>query len=272
VKWISSTLDLFGAALRDGARAYGRGLVGALGLLIGGAFLALISKVLDPVVASGGAAGRFLFGFLFATLTAYVVGAYLATVQAALDARKPLGPSILKEAIGHYFSETISVMFWLWITSFVVSILLPGMLGAIFWFVAAILLNPIPELIYNGRRPAPGIFEDSARWIWSNWPEWLVPQFLAALVVGAVLPQLASIVGPWGGTSFGFLSGIVALTEQTASQALARGSPLWRVLLEALLVPLIVHAVMVFRGALFRKLGSGSRRSRAWRARFDRTP
>jgi hypothetical protein len=34
-------------------------------------------------------------------------------------------------------------------------------------------------------------------------------------------------------------------------------------------VPLAIHAVMIFRGALFRRLDRGNRRARAWQARLD---
>jgi hypothetical protein len=268
VKALQATLALYKAALQDGARAYGRGIIGAFGLLLGSAFLLLVSRVLGPLLAAGGGAGSFLFGLFFSTLVAYVVGAYLACVEAALDARKMLPPSTLKDAIGHYFSESIGVMFWLWIGGLVLGLVLGGMLAPVA-FVAAVLFNPIPELIYNRRVQAPKIFEESARWVWANWPEWFVPQVLVGLLATAIIPGLAGVVSLGGWMGFNFVGALASAAQATADLATLRGAPLWRAVLEALLIPLVVHAVMVFRGALFRRLERGNRRGRAWQARLD---
>jgi hypothetical protein len=269
VKTLRATLELYRAALQDGARAYGRGIVGAFGLLIGSALLLLVSTVLGPLLAVGGGAGSLIFGLFFSTLMAYVVGAYLACVEAALDARAMLPPSVLKDAIGHYFGESIGVMFWLWIGSLLLGFLLGGAVAAAVWFVATVLFNPVPELVYNRRLQAPKIFEESVRWVWSNWPEWFAPQIAVALLAFAVVPQLSGVLsmGSWMG--FDFVGALASTTQATAEVATLRGAPLWRTVLEALLVPFVVHAAMVFRGALFRRLDRGNRRARAWQARLD---
>jgi hypothetical protein len=269
VKTLRATLALYRAVLQDGARAYGRGIIGAFGLLLGSAFLLLVSTVLGPLLAAGGGAGSLLFGLFFSTLMAYVAGAYLACVEAALDARKMVPPSTLKDAIGHYFGECIGVMFWLWIGGLVLSFVLDGMLAVAVWFVVAVLFNPIPEIIYNKRVQAPRIFQDSARWIWSNWPEWFIPQLAIGLLAAAIVPGLADVVGFGGWMGFNFVGVLAEAARDTAGIATLRGAPLWRAILEALVVPLVVHAVMVFRGALFRRLDQGNRRARAWHARFD---
>jgi len=269
VKTLKATLELYRSAIQDGARAFGRGIIGAFGLLLGSAFLLLVSTVLGPLIAPFGGAGSLLFGLFFSTLMAYVIGAYLACVEAALDARKMLPPSVLKDAIGHYFGESIGVMFWMWIGGMLLGFLLDGWVGMAIWFVLAVLFNPIPELIYNRRTQAPRIFEESARWVWSNWPEWFAPQVIVGGVAALLVPALSSVVlaGSW--MSFSILSMVASAAQSTAEIARTGGAPLWRVALEALLVPLVVHAVMVFRGALFRRLDRGNRRGRAWQARMD---
>src|SRR4029453_2270455 len=95
VKTLKATLELYRAAIQDGARAYGRGIVGAFGLLLGSAVLLLVSTVLGPLIAPFGYAGSLLFGLFFSVLVAYVFGAYLACVESALDARTMLAPSTL---------------------------------------------------------------------------------------------------------------------------------------------------------------------------------
>ena len=269
MKTLKATLELYRAAIRDGARAYGRGIIGAFGLLLGSAFLLLVSTVLGPLMGSGGMAGSLLFGFFFAALTAYVVGAYLACVEAALDARKLLSPSVLKDAIGHYFGECIGTMFWTWIGFLLLGLVLDGVVLMAVSFVGAVLFNPIPELIYNKRTQAPAIFGESARWVWSNWPEWFAPQILVGAIALAFAPALSSILFAGGWMGFGVIEAVASAAQATADLATLRGAPLWRVLIEALLVPLIIHAVMVFRGALFRRLDRGTRRARAWQARLD---
>jgi hypothetical protein len=269
VKTLKATLELYRLAIQDGARAYGRGIIGAFGLLLGSAFLLLVSTVLGPLMGAGGMAGSLLFGFFFATLMAYVIGAYLACVEAALDARKMLAPSVLKDAIGHYFGECIGTMFWTWIGLLLLGLVLDGVVLMAVSFVAAVLFNPIPELLYNKRTSAPKVFEESARWVWSNWPEWFAPQVLVAGLAVAIAPALSSVLFAGGWMGFGVIGAVASAAQATADLAALRGAPLWRVLLEALLVPLIIHAVMIFRGALFRRLDRGNRRGRAWQARFD---
>ncbi len=200
---LRATLELYRAAIGDGARAYGRGIVGAFGLLLGSAFLLLVSTVLGPLLAAGGGAGSLLFGLFFSTLMAYVVGAYLACVEASLDARKMLPPSALKDAIGQYFGECIGTMFWVWIALLVLGFLIDGWVMLAVSFVASVLFNPIPELIYNKRTQAPRIFEESARWVWSNWPEWFIPQVAVGLLAAAVVPGLANVLFAGGWMGFG---------------------------------------------------------------------
>jgi hypothetical protein len=269
VKTLKATLELYRAAIQDGARAYGRGIIGAFGLLIGSAFLLLVSTVLGPLLAASGGAGSLLFGLFFSVLTAYVIGAYLACVEAALDARKMLPPSVLKDAIGHYFGECIGTMFWLWIGGLLLGFVLDGSVAVAVWFVLAVLFNPVPELLYNKRTSAPKVFEESARWVWSNWPEWFAPQVIVGVLAALFLPALSSILFAGGWMSFDILGMVASAAQSAADVAKLGGAPLWRVALEALLVPLVVHAVMVFRGALFRRLDRGNRRARAWAARLD---
>jgi hypothetical protein len=133
VKTLKATLALYRAAIQDGARAYGRGIIGAFGLLLGSAFLLLVSTVLGPLIAPFGGAGSLLFGLFFSALMAYVIGAYLACVEAALDARKMLPPSVLKDAIGHYFGECIGTMFWMWIGGLLLGFVLDGWVGMAAW-------------------------------------------------------------------------------------------------------------------------------------------
>jgi hypothetical protein len=205
VKTLRATLELYRAALQDGAKAYGRGIIGAFGLLLGSAFLLLVSTVLGPLIAPFGGAGSFLFGLFFSALMAYVVGAYLACVEAALDARMMVPPSTLTASIGHYFSESIGVMFWLWIAGARPLVRHRGQRRDRGLFVAAVLFNPIPELIYNKRVQAPRIFEESARWVWSNWPEWFVPQVAIGLVAGSArargLEHRGASADGWASTS-----------------------------------------------------------------------
>ena len=269
MRTLKATLELYRSAIQDGARAYGRGIIGAFGLLLGSAFLLLVSTVLGPLMSAGGGAASFLFGLFFSTLMAYVIGAYLACVEAALDARKMLPPSVLKDAIGHYFGECIGTMFWMWIGGMLLAFVLDGWVGMAVSFVLAVLFNPIPELIYNRRTQAPRVFEESARWVWSNWPEWFAPQGIVGALVALFVPTLSSLLFAGGWMSFSILGMVASATQSAADLARIGGAPLWRVALEALLIPLVVHAVMVFRGALFRRLDRGNRRARAWHARFD---
>src|SRR6185436_6411588 len=113
-----------------------------------------------------------------------------------------------------------------------------GRVGMAVSFVLAVLFNPIPELIYNRRTQAPRVFEESARWVWSNWPEWFAPQVVVGALVALFVPTLSSLLFAGGWMSFSILGMVASATQSAADIARIGGAPLWRVALEALLIPL----------------------------------
>ncbi len=159
--------------------------------------------------------------------------AYLNLVRVSLEQQKPLGWAILKDSLGHHCWEVIGVGFVAWIGTMAIQWLgLPGPVILAISLVCFVLFNPWPEIIYQERTAGTmDILARAARWMTQNGPEWIIPHLLVgALVWGVWSHEADSILKLSGG--------------------------------------ILLHPWMVFRGALYRHLNRGSRRSRAWRSQF----
>jgi hypothetical protein len=102
-----------------------------------------------------------------------------------------------------------------------------------------ILLNPVPEFIYQTRASGFELISASYNFIVENWIEWLIPNILLFAVGYAVLELIEPVL-------FG-MPGFVAL------------------FLYAFIVGLGLSYFMTFRGFLFAQLHGTTRRSRLYR-------
>lgn len=255
---IATTWNLYRAALRDTAGSLRRS-GWAVGLLLGG-FLA--RGTAGVLMAPFGLAGGFALGFLHALL----IGWYLSLVQIAVQQRRTVRWDDLRDHAGHLFQETLSILFLFSIAQWVL-----GAVSPVALFVAVPLanfaFNVAPELVWAGRNTGTALLGDAWAFLRENWPEWLVPNALAAAAVTALYVSAAGrfegrfaidalqTFGPW----FGFLD-LPALV--TAGFGRPLGLP------AALIGGALTHAFVLFRGHLYLALAKGSRRSRAWQARL----
>ena len=129
----------------------------------------------------------------------------------------------------------MGIAFLHWIVSMAFSFgNLPSAVTMVLGIVGFVLFNPWMEVIHSDRvLGSMDILARAFRFMSANGPEWIIPHLLIFALLGGFTLVPGSI-----GSFLAFGSGVA------------------------------LHPIMVFRGVLYRKLSSGSRRSRAWRSRF----
>jgi hypothetical protein len=203
-------------------------------------------------------------GFILGLVSAACISGYLYLLSQAVQGL-PLRLSDFKSSFGALFWDVISVMFALWIIGFVLEILVKGAghngeaIQAMIMLAMAFFLNPVPELIYQGKTRSFELLHQSARFVLANPVAWFLPNLLFAVVLLA--PSGALMVEHPG------------LLLVTFSQVFSVGGLLafavkWKWAIPLLL--LFLHYVMVFRGLLFQALSGDSARRRAWQAQLRR--
>ena len=140
--------------------------------------------------------------------------------------------------------ELLAIAFILWIPLRLAATALATVPnGALIYFllklILYILLNPVPEFIYQTRASGLELISASYNFIVENWIEWLIPNILL-FAAGYVLLELIE-------TMLYDLPGFIAL------------------LLYSVIVGLGLAYFMTFRGFLFAQLHGTTRRSRLYR-------
>jgi hypothetical protein len=140
--------------------------------------------------------------------------------------------------------ELLGIAFILWIPLRVLSMGLATVPnGALIYFLVKlalyILLNPVPEFIYQTRASGLELISASYNFIVENWIEWLIPNIVLFALGYLLLELLEPLL-------FG-LPGFVAL------------------FLYAFIAGLALTYFMIFRGFLFAQLHGTTRRSRLYR-------
>jgi hypothetical protein len=214
-----------------------------------------------------------LAGLAVAIADAFAVGALLALVERGVK-NHALRLSDIGEAVGTYAWDVIGVGFVLWIPFMLLGqFARMGGVGppilAITALLAAVFLNPLPEVIYQSRTGSP--LEDlaeSARFVQQHWIEWFLPIVLVAAPLGSFLFLLPGSLVRGGLSFFGSLLTLPALFTKGIADALGLppGASFWFV---ALAWPVVAFALLLFRGHLFATLAGTSRRQRAFRRRVS---
>lgn len=256
---LNATLALYRTAAQDTWASLRRSALAMAFLL--GAFAAFIGLAI--AMSPFGMAGGFVLGFVRAGL----IGWYLALLEIAVVGRRRVRVDDVKETLGTYFWETISILFLFFVPELILSMSAPQAL-LVLVPIASLVFNPAPEMLYQERTQSTQTLGDAARFMQQNWPEWLGAHLLAGVVLigwgwaltGALhaswLLKVVQLFGPW----FEFIMG-GALALQLGGSGAAG-------VLSFFGMFVFVHAFMLFRGHLYRKLRSTSRRARAWQARL----
>lgn len=249
---VRSTALIYRDALLDAGRATVRSAWGLVLLVVLAPLLLAAGKLLSPLGILGGMA--------CGLLSAACAGTYLASTQDTLAnaaVARSLSPATVRANLGRYTSEVLSVAFPIWIGALILGFV-PGPLGALYQVVVAVAFNAAPEFIGRTRATGTELLQESARWLKESGPEWFLPQALLLLPLALWRPGSVINILSMFGPQFGFVNAGYAL--------LGSDGPIsWG---GALGLVLYVHALMLFRGALFTRLGRGGRRQRLWKARL----
>ena len=227
--------------------------VGLLPLLYG-----LVFFLTAPFVAPLGLIGGLMLGLVLALCTS----SYLYFIAGVVNGSR-MRPQDLGESWRPYFGSVITIMFFLSIVQYALAFLLPPVASAqafrtLINLVLLIVLNPVPEIIYQGRTQGLDMLQESVEFLRDSGVEWFLP-FVALAVFSIFFFPLPILMMPLqiGRLTFPTLGGGGLLLGSPAS------------LLWDAVSAFILFALMVFRGLLFRALAGGTRRQRVFRSRLS---
>lgn len=249
---VTATLKIYRDAALTAGRAFTRSAWALLALLLMSPALVLVTIAVAPM--------GFFGGLIVSLVTAAAAGTYMGTLQDALAARKSMGPDVLRANLARYTWDIIGVLFPLWILSLLLQLAgVPSVVTLVVEVALFVACNPVPEMVGRARSGGVELLRDAGRYMLDNGLEWFLPQAALVGVLWLVVPidvtELLGLFGP----RFGFVH-----AGSLPFGMLGRGAVSWAL---GLGLVAAVHLVMLFRGALYERLGSGGRRARAWRER-----
>lgn len=170
----------------------------ALPLIYAAAFVAATILV-SPL---GGMVGGFILNIVFDMLTSSLLYFVAQTVQLT-----PSKPRELKDSLLAYFWPVVSFGFIYWIASMVITGALKEQpngekIELAIWGVTLVLLNVVPEVIYQktptdaGMARGIGIITESVKFIQTHWIEWLIPNIV--ILVGMYQLEKLLVRLPFG--------------------------------------------------------------------------
>jgi len=199
-------------------------------------------------------------GFIFGLISAMCTSSYLFFLAGVVNGQRMI-PSELVNSWRPYLGPVITILFFLFLVRLTLSFALPPVeasqdIAFIVTLIFLVILNPIPEVIYLGRSDGFAMLQESVDFLRENWLEWFLPLVLLTILsLGFPSPLVSPLqVGQLG---FPFMSAASLLSGPIENL-------FWNVL-----GMLLLFALMVFRGLLFRALFGSSRRQRIFRSRFS---
>jgi hypothetical protein len=269
--FLSSLIELYSQALRATWRSLTRSWVTVLALVGFGLLFIGAARIAAPLGIGG--------GLLLGIANAFLVGATLRLIEQSLSGSRTIQPLDVPESFGHYFWDVIGVGFVLWLPMMALEM---GMktnpygqfLATAVMVLLFILLNPVPEVIYQVRHDSPlDVFKISYEFVLEHWIEWFLPFALVMLPI---------LLSPDGLRSFFELSGSVGrgagldflqllllpftLVGGWLSYLGLDSDAQWLVVF--LCTPPVATAILLFRGHLFSLLRGTTRRQRIFASRM----
>ncbi len=251
---VAATLRLYQQAGKETWQKVQRSWwVGLLPLLYAPLFL-LTAGFVAPL----GMIGGFILGLVLALCTS----SYLYFLAGVVNGNR-VRPQDLLESWRPYFFSVITILFFLTIVQYALALLLTPTAGAqaliaLINLILLIILNPIPEIIYQGRSEGLNMLQESIEFLRDSGVEWFLP-FVALAVFSFFFFPLPILMMP-------------LQIGRLAFPALGVGGAFWASpgsLVSAVISAFLLFVLMVFRGFLFRALASGTRRQRVFRSRFS---
>jgi len=231
------TMWMYATALKRSWECVRKNWVVSFAPIAYGAILAVIASLVAPLGIVG--------GLLFSLASQACVSSGLFLIKNLVDGNKADFNDFLN-GFTVYIWELLFIAFIIWIPMRVLAtVLMTVPNGALIYFliklVLYIVLNPVPELIYQTRTSGPELISASYHFIVENWLEWLLPNILLAaagyFLLGLIEPLLFGLPG------FLYL------------------------FIYSFIVGLGLTYFMTFRGFLFAELHATTRRSRLYRYR-----
>ena len=262
---IQATIQLYKEALQATTRSFVRGWMITV-VVVGFAVLMLVVAMLASRLGMIG-------GLMIGAANAFVIGATLYLVEQVVLGSRQLRWSDIPQSAGQYFWDVISVGFLVWFPLLILQMALqanpyqPVLTTAVF-FLIFVLLNPVPEVIYQSRKgSAIDVVKESYEFVIENWIEWFLPVAILLAPFGlSFFFEFSSQSGMRGGLDFfqilmipfrllaGWLQ-YLGISDSVSS------------LLNLICTPILGVVMMLFRGHLFAALHRSSRRQRRFQAR-----
>ena len=214
-----------------------------------------------------------LGGLLLGAANAFVVGAFLGLLEQAVMSARPMVWRDLWDVAGGYFWDVITIGFIVWVPLQILELGMqanpygPAIVSAVF-LLLFILLNPVPELVYQSRAGASlEILKDSYEFVLENWIEWFLPLVVVLAPFGlSFFFSISSRGGRLIGLDFFQLLGLPFAVLSQWFQYLGVSSST-AVILVLCLTPVGAVVMMLFRGHLYKALTGSSRRQRLFQRR-----
>jgi hypothetical protein len=214
----------------------------------------LILFVAGLIFSPFGMAGGLIMGLV----TAICTSSYLYFLAGAVNGSR-MYLHELPESWRPYFSPVITILFFFFLIQFTLNVMrAPFEAAMLINLILLVVLNPIPEIIYQGRSDGLDMLQESVEFLRENAIEWFLPLIVLVLLSFILpIPLLSAVLssGTLGASTFGSI------------EAFLYGSVSGIVL--ALFSAFILFVIMVFRGLLFATLSTSTRRQRVYRSRFS---
>jgi hypothetical protein len=235
MKTVQVTLWMYAVALRRSLEAVSKNWIVSFAPLAYGFILSATVSIVAPLGLIG--------GLILGLVSQACVSSGLYLVENIVGMGKTNFDDFIK-GFTVYLWELVRISFILWIPLRVLSIALSGVPNGalIFLFIQIalyVLLNPVPEFIYQTRTSGIELLGTSYNFIVENWIEWFVPNIALTLLAYFLLNWLSLLTFSLPGFAQFFL--------------VTFG------------LGLCLTYIMVFRGFLFAELHGTTRRSRAYR-------
>jgi len=235
MKLIEVTLWLYATAAREAWQSVGKNWIVSFAPLAYGMILSAAGSLALP------------FGILGGVLLALVSQACVSSCLYLIENIVRIGRTNFDDFVKGftvYLWELVRIAFILWIPMRIVSVALAGvpngaLVFALIQLALYILLNPVPEFIYQTRTSGLELISVSYNFVVENWIEWFVPNVIMT-VAGYFVLQLLGL----------FTYGLPGFLQ---------------VFVLAFGFGLCLTYFMVFRGFLFSELHGSTRRSRVFR-------
>lgn len=214
-------------------------------------------------------------GLILGAVNALIIGATLSLTEQAIRGARRLQWHDVPPSMGQYFWDVISVGFMVWFPLFFLEMGLQtnpyqSLIATAVFFLIFVLLNPVPEVIYQGRKgSALEVVQESYEFVLENWIEWFLPVAIALAPFGlSFFFQISSQAGRRGGLDFWHL---ITLPFTVISQWLSflGISSNTSFIIVLIFTPIATVFMLLFRGHLFAALHRSSRRQRMFQSRMQ---